>query len=62
MLLNTGAWLMTLTEFEDVTSSPLVSLAVIRQLTTSFGDTIVGVNVREVLVPNVVPWVSFVHV
>ena len=62
MLLRTGPWLMTLTELDDVTSSPLVSVAVIKQLTTSFGATVVGVSVRDVLLPSVVFCVSFVHV
>ena len=53
---------MTLTELDDVTSSPLKSVAVIKQLMISVGDAVVGVSVTDVLLPNVVLCVSFVHV
>ena len=62
ILLRTGARLMTLTELDDVTSSPLKSVAVIKQLMISVGDAVVGVRVRDVLLPSVVFCVSFVHV
>ena len=53
---------MTLTELDDVTSSPLKSVAVIKQLITSVGDAVLESRLRMYLLPSVVLCVSFVHV